>query len=107
MRPEDAPVAATLAEVADEEEDEKAEPMSTNHQLDIQIWPHERFAYYSPGWHSARYFREQLCKRCGVAVRHGVGAFEYIYVKQDGDEVQPVFSPVTGSVPVTVWSAGR
>lgn len=72
--------------------------------LDIHIWPHETFAYYSKGHHSVRHFREQLHKGRGVAVGVTDGDWDFCYARIENGELVPHFVPNPGAFPVTIWS---
>lgn len=73
--------------------------------LDIHVWPHETFAYYSKGHHSVKHFREQLRSGRGVAVGACDGNWDFCYARFAHGELAPQVGPSTGAFPVTIWSA--
>lgn len=75
------------------------------YELEIHVWPHETFAYYSKGHHSPKHFRSQLRRGRGIAVGVHDGDWEFCFAKMTRAGIVPLASPAQGAFPVTVWSA--
>ena len=72
--------------------------------LDIHVWPHCVFGYYSKGHHSAKRFREHLRSSRGIAVAPQSGDWDFCWARFERGQIVPLATPKSHAFPVTIWS---
>lgn len=71
--------------------------------LDIHVWPHSAFGYYSKGHHAVYWFRQALAQR-GVEIENSAGDWWWGWARVAHGELCIQTTQALGAFPVTVWS---